>query len=225
MAAGEIDRDLFRRIRDRASERGIVPGANVVVLHKATGVSQETTTNSEGAFAFPSMSPGTYTVTVSLAGFRTVVINDVVLTSGSPANLKATLEVGQLTEQVTVTSSSEIVQTISSTVSSTITTNQITKLPLTTRSAMDFVNFLPGVSTPAGNRDATINGLPRGMINITLDGVNVQDNNNRNGDGFFMYIRPMLDSVEQITVSTSTPGAESAGMGATQIRKIGRAHV
>ena len=41
---------------------------------------------------------------------------------------------------------------------------------------MDFVNFLPGVSTPAGNRDATINGLPRGMINITLDGVNIQDN-------------------------------------------------
>lgn len=201
---------------------GIVPGANVVVLHKATGVSQETTTNSEGAFAFPSMSPGTYTVTVSLAGFRTVVINDVVLTSGSPANLKATLEVGQLTEQVTVTSSSEIVQTISSTVSSTITTNQITKLPLTTRSAMDFVNFLPGVSTPAGNRDATINGLPRGMINITLDGVNIQDNTLRSTDGFFAIVSPRLDSVEEVTVTTASQGAGDAGSGAVQVKFVTR---
>ena len=48
--------------------------------------------------------------------------------------------------------------------------------------------------------------------------MNVQDNNNRNGDGFFMYIRPMIDSIEEITVSTSTPGAESSGMGAAQIR-------
>lgn len=154
----------------------VIPGANVVALHKARGVSQEAITNSDGTFAFPSMQPGTYAVTVTLTGFRTVVIDDVVLTTGSPANLRATLEIGTLSEQVTVTSSSEIVQTISSTVSSTITTNQITKLPLTSRSAMDFVTFLPGVSTPAGNRDATINGLPRGMINITLDGVNVQDN-------------------------------------------------
>ena len=86
------------------------------------------------------------------------------------------MEVGGVSEQVTVSSSSEIVQTQSSTVSTTINTNQITKLPLTTRSAMDFVNLLPGVSTPNGNRQATINGLPRGTINITLDGVNVQDN-------------------------------------------------
>ncbi len=200
----------------------VVPGATVVSLHKATGVSQEGITNSDGTFAFPSMPPGTYTVTVSLPGFRTVVVNDVVLTSGSPANLRATLEVGALSEQVTVTSSSEIVQTISSTVSSTINSNQITKLPLTSRSAMDFVNFLPGVSTPAGNRDATINGLPRGMINITLDGVNIQDNTLRSTDGFFAIVSPRLDSVEEVTVTTASQGAGDAGSGAVQVRFVTR---
>ena len=49
--------------------------------------------------------------------------------------------------------------------------------------------LLPGVSTPGGNRDATINGLPRGVINITLDGVNVQDNTLRSTDGFFAIVR------------------------------------
>ena len=201
---------------------GVVPGASVVLVHKATGVSQESATNSDGTFAFPSMSPGNYTVTVSLTGFRTVVIENVVVTSGSPANVRATLEVGGLTEQVTVSSTSEIVQTQSPTVSSTVTSTQITKLPLTSRSAMDFVNFLPGVSTPAGNRDATINGLPRGMINITLDGVNIQDNTLRSTDGFFAIVSPRLDSVEEVTVTTATQGAGDAGQGAVQVKFVTR---
>ena len=197
---------------------GVVPGANVQAKHNATGVTQESITNSDGTFSFPSMNPGAYTVTVSLQGFKTVLINNVVVTAGAPASVKATLEVGGLTEQVTVTSTSEIVQTSSPTVSATVTSTQITRLPLTSRSAMDFVNFLPGVSTPAGNRDATINGLPRGMINITLDGVNIQDNTLRSTDGFFAIVSPRLDSVEEVTVTTATQGAGDAGQGAVQVK-------
>ncbi len=124
------------------------------------------------------MNIGTYSVTVKLSGFKTFVSNNVVLTSGAGANVRATLEIGGVEEQVVVSSASEIIQTQSTTISSTINTNQILKLPLTTRSAMDFVTFLPGVQTPGGNRQSMINGLPQGMINITLDGVNIQDNTN-----------------------------------------------
>ena len=63
----------------------VVPGASVVVVHRATGVTQESATNNDGSFAFPSMQPGNYTVTIALTGFRTVVINNVVVTSGAPA--------------------------------------------------------------------------------------------------------------------------------------------
>ena len=87
---------------------------------------------------------------------------------------------------------------------------------------MDFVNFLPGVSTPAGNRDATINGLPRGMINITLDGVNIQDNTLRSTDGFFAIVSPRLDSVEEVTVTTASQGAGDAGQGAVQVKFVTR---
>ena len=200
----------------------IVPGASVAVKHNATGVTQSSVTNSDGAFSFPSLDIGAYTVTISLQGFKTVVVNDVVLTSGSPANVKATLEVGGLEEQVVVSSTSEIVQTQSSTVSTTLNTNQIIKLPLTSRSAMDFVNFLPGVSTPAGNRQATINGLPRGTINITLDGVNVQDNTLRSTDGFFAIVSPRLDAIEEVTVSTASQAATDAGQGAVQVKFVTR---
>ena len=85
---------------------------------------------------------------------------------------------------------------------------------------MDFVNLLPGVSTPSGNRDATINGLPRGTINITLDGVNIQDNTLRSTDGFFAIVSPRLDAIEEVTVQTATQGADSSGQGAVQIKFV-----
>ena len=205
------------------SDGGVIPGADVTILHVATGVSNTTVSNGEGIYSFPSLPPGTYTVTVALQGFRTVVVNDVVVTSGvAGGTSRPRSRSAGCSEQVTVTSSSEIVQTQSPTVSSTITTNQITKLPLTSRSAMDFVNFLPGVSTPAGNRDATINGLPRGMINITLDGVNIQDNTLRSTDGFFAIVSPRLDAVEEVTVTTASQGAGDAGQGAVQVKFVTR---
>ena len=203
------------------SSGGVLPGATVTAKHLATGVVSTTVTNTEGAFTIASLPPGTYEVSVALEGFKTHVVQNVVITAVQGANIKAVLAVGGITEQVTVASSSEIIQTQSTTISSTITTNQITKLPLTSRSAMDFVNFLPGVSTPGGNRNATINGLPQGVINITLDGINIQDNTLRTGDGFFSIVSPRLDAIEEVSVTTAGQGAD-AGQGAVQIKFVTR---
>ena len=204
------------------SSGGAIPGADVVIKHNATGVTTSGVSNTEGAFSFPGVQTGTYTVTVTLQGFKTFVANDVVLTTGTPASVKAVLEVGGVSETVTVSSTSEIIQTQSSTVSSTVSMNQITKLPMVSRSGMDFVNFLPGVSTPGGNRDATVNGLPQSFINITLDGVNIQDNMLRSSDGFFALVSPRLDAIEEVTVSTASQGASDAGQGAVQVRFVTR---
>ena len=200
---------------------GVVPGAEVQVKNNATAVTQSTISNSEGAFSFPGLNVGTYTVTVTLQGFKTFVSNDVVLTSGAPAGVRAVLEVGGIEEQIVVSSRSEIVQTQSTVISSTINTNQIVKLPITSRSAMDFVTLLPGVTTPGGNRQSQINGLPRGVINITLDGVNIQDNTLRSTDGFFAIVSPRLDAIEEVTVTTATQEA-GAGQGAVQIKFVTR---
>ncbi|MEX1128410.1 MAG: TonB-dependent receptor, partial [Vicinamibacterales bacterium] len=199
------------------SQGGVLPGAAVTAKHLATNTETTTVTNSRGAFTVASLRPGTYEVTVELNGFKTFVIEDVVLTATQGASVTAVLQVGGITETVTVASSSEIIQTQSTVISSTITTNQITKLPMTSRSAMSFVNFLPGVSTPAGNRNATINGLPQGVINITLDGINIQDNTLRTNDGFFAIVSPRLDAIEEVSVTTAGQGAD-AGQGAVQIK-------
>src|SRR6185436_7696476 len=113
-----------------------------------------------------------------------------------------------------------------SAVSTTVDMRQITNLPLTTRAVLDFVTFMPGVNTPGGNRDSTINGLPKSALNITLDGINVQDNTlkgDRGGDGFFAIVNPRLDAVDEVTVSMAGIGAESSGQGAVQIAFVTRA--
>jgi hypothetical protein len=203
------------------SAGGVVPGADVAITHNATGVTLTGVSNTEGAFLFPGLNVGTYTVTVTLTGFKKFVANDVVLTSGSPASVRAVLEIGGVEEQITVSSVSEIVQTQSTTISATINTSQILKLPLASRAGLDAVTFLPGVITPGGNRQSMVNGLPQGMINITLDGVNVQDNTLRSTDGFFAIVNPRLDAIEEVTVTTATQGAESA-QGAVQVKFVTR---
>src|SRR2546425_11104623 len=72
----------------------MVPGADIVAKHNATGVTVSALSNTDGVFSFPALNIGTYTVTVSLQGFKTYVASNVVLTSGAGANIPPTLEVG-----------------------------------------------------------------------------------------------------------------------------------
>jgi hypothetical protein len=201
---------------------GVIPGASVTVKNNATGVGLDTVTNRDGAFSVPSLDAGTYTVTVALTGFKTVVIKDVILQAATPANLKATLEVGNMATTIEVKGGTELIQTQTANISTTLNVDQIAKLPASTRNALNFITFLPGVETTTTNRGSTVMGLPQSTISITIDGVNVQDNYLKTTDGFFARVTPRQDAVEQVTVSTATPGADAAGQGAVQIQFVTR---
>jgi len=200
------------------AQGGAVPGASVVIKNNGTNATINTVSNDQGTFTANSIDPGTYTVTVSLMGFKTAVLNGVVVSAQVPANVRARLEVGGLEEMVVVTGASEIVQTTASAVATTLNLTQISNLPLVSRNALDFITFLPGVNTPGSNRDSTVNGLPQSAINITVDGMSVQDNHLKTGDGFFARMSPRLDAVESVTVTTAANGADASGQGAVQVR-------
>src|SRR6185295_204029 len=100
------------------------------------------------------------------------------------------------------------------------TGRQITDLPNASRDALDLVLTMPGTTTPGRPRTSSVNGLPKGALNISLDGLNVQDNLLKSNDGFFTYIRPRTDAISEVTVSTTTPGAESSAEGAVQIKFV-----
>jgi hypothetical protein len=130
------------------------------------------------------------------------------------------LEIGQTSEVVEVSAGAEILQATSATVSSTIGGRQIFELPFATRNAVELLVTQPGVQTPGNPRSSSVNGLPRGALNVTIDGMNTQDNMLKSSDGFFSYIYPTVDSLDELTVSTSAAGADSAGQGAAQIKFV-----
>jgi hypothetical protein len=201
---------------------GAVPGATVTVTNDATKVALENVTNSSGQFSFPALPVGTYTVKVSLAGFKTFIANDVRLLGSQPANVPVVLAVGALTEAVEVRASSELVQTSSNSVTSTLSVEQLKELPLSSRNALYAVALLPGVSGGnSGPRASGINGLPNNTVNVTIDGVST-GNMLQSTDGFFSMVTPRMDAVEEITVTGAVPGAGS-GAGSVQVAMVTRA--
>ena len=202
------------------SQGALVPAANVEAIQNETKTSFTATANGEGGWSIPSVPNGTYTITVSAPNFKKTVIQNVKVDAGQIASANATLEPGGANEEVVVAGGGEILQTETANVATTITGRQITQLPFVTRDALQLVLTLPGVQTPGVPRTSSINGLPKGSVNLTLDGANIQDNFLRSSDGFFTQVQPKADAVQEVTVSTAVPGAESGGEGAVQVRFV-----
>lgn len=105
--------------------------------------------------------------------------------AGTPATVNVVLELGNPQETVTVVGGGELIQTQSATIGTTLTGRQITDIPTASRNALDLVLALPRTSTVGRPRQSSVNGLPKGALNITIDGMNVQDNLLKSNDGFF----------------------------------------
>lgn len=197
----------------------VVPGANVTVKGEA-GQQYTAVTKGDGVFTIPGVPAGTptYTVTITAPSFKTAVIQNVKVDVATPATVNAQLEPGNINETVVVASGAEVLQTETATVGTTITGRQILETPIQSRDALDLVTTLPGTTTTGVVRTSSINGLPKSALTIQIDGVDVQDNFLKSSDGFFTFIRPRIDAIDEVTVSTATPGAESSGDGAVAIK-------
>ncbi len=198
----------------------IVPTAEVVVKNEETGNEYKVKVGDDGTFVIAALPIAVYTVTVTAAGFKQTIITNVRTQVGLASTVQVTLQVGAASETVTVTSGAEILQKETTNVGSVISGRQITDLPFSSRDALDLVLTLPGTATVGRPRSSSVNGLPKGALFISLDGINAQDNFLRTTDGFFTYIRPRIDAIEEVQVSTATPGAEASAGGAVHIRFV-----
>ncbi len=199
-----------------------IPGARVGVVNVQTGHRLERATDERGYWVLPSMSTGTFRVTISHQGFKTTTVDKVKIDAGVPATVNVTLDLGSLAETVEVRGGAEMLQTATATVSSTLVGRQLHELPFTSRNLTELIVTQPGTATPGIPRTSSINGLPKGAFNVTLDGVNIQDNSNKSSDGFFNLIFPRADSIEEMTVMTAAAGADNTGEGAAQIKYVTR---
>lgn len=198
-----------------------IPGASVKVKNLGTNDEIDLVTGNDGTFTAQNIPGGKYSVSVELAGFRTTTLDSVSVSAGIPAAVKVTMQVGTIAENVTVVGdSATVIQSQSPAIATNLTGQQITSLPLTSRNALDSLTSLAGFNTSGTARNSTVSGLPRSAINITLDGMSVQDNYLKTTDGYFARLSPLLDSVEEVTVTTAGNTADATGQGAVQIKFV-----
>ena len=196
-----------------------VSGAKVAAKHVATNEEFQTTTDGQGAFIFPSMPLGQFSVTIEAAGFKRVEAREVTLEIGIPAKLNVSLEIGQVNDVITVTGTQEVVNTTNPTLTNVIRTNQIKDLPLPTRNVLDLARLQAGVAvTGTDTRNGSVGGLRGTGTYVTQDGVNAMDNFVKTSS-FFAISAPTLDSVQEFSLTVGTVGSD-AGRGVAQVTMI-----
>jgi hypothetical protein len=154
----------------------VIPGAKVIAQNNKTQVSAETLTSEVGIFVFAALQPGIYTVTAEAQGFKKGIITNVVLNVSLTDSETFKLEVGAVSESVTVEANVEHINTTDGTVGRTVSLRDIDVLPQLGRTPITLSIFQPGVQIdPSDSTFSRINGLRQGSNNSTLDGIDVND--------------------------------------------------
>jgi Carboxypeptidase regulatory-like domain len=142
----------------------VVPGVKVTAQNHATGIAQSTVSSAAGLYSFVSLTPGTYEVTASRTGFETLVQNQVTVSVDEVTTVNIALPVGKVSEVVTVTGSSELVDTSNSTVGQLIDAATIDRVPLLTRNVYELVQLSAGVTPANGSPNSSSS---EAIINIS----------------------------------------------------------
>ena len=214
------------------AQGAVIPGAVVALSSSATAASRQVVTDNTGAFQFLQEMPGEFTLTVTKPGFSQATREHVVLQVNTPATLNIQLEVGTTGQTVNVTAETSLVSTSDASVGNAFTERQIHQLPLDTRNVVQLLSLQPGVTSTG-----EVMGARRDQNNITLDGVDVNDNENSgiggphtdgqgsNGNlssnsevsGFNSVLPIPLDSVQEFRVTVAGQGADEGRSSGGQV--------
>ena len=197
----------------------VVAGAIVTVVNTETGAERSAESNSEGVFAFQTLQPGKYTVSVEAKNFKRAVSRDIVVSVGSATQVTIPLEIGEAGETVTVTATQEVINTSSPTLTNVINTRQIVDLPLGNRNPVELAGLQAGIAVVGTDvRGASVSGLRQTAVNLTQDGINAMDNFVKTSS-FFAITTPSLNSTSEFSITTGTVGSD-AGRGAAQVNLV-----
>jgi hypothetical protein len=197
----------------------VLPGATITLTNTGTAQVETTVASEIGAFVFPQVPVGTYKVTVALQGFRTIDYTDVIVTVGQEYSLTARLPISAQAEVITVSAGASLVRTTTPEVTATVLQRQVLDIPLANRDVTNLIKMQPGVQAFTNRTQTSINGGRPTWTQVTLDGINIQDNFIRTNSLDFLPNRPTSDNVAEFSITTSVSGADTAG-GATTVRMI-----
>lgn len=199
-----------------------IPGATVKLINKSTGFERSVATNTDGSYAFPTVQPATYRLEVEANGFKKLVNDSLQLAVDSPARYDVTLEAGDVSAIVNITSGTieTIVNTQDATIGNNFVPEQIVQLPTDLRRVNDLLALQPGVT-----RDGYVAGGRSDQANITLDGVDINDQ--QTGGRSFggdvtldSALRATTESVEEFRITTLGANANQGRSSGAQISLV-----
>jgi Carboxypeptidase regulatory-like domain/TonB dependent receptor-like, beta-barrel len=204
--------------------RGAVPGATVTITSTETGASRDVVSDTTGRYSFAAVQPGTYQITVKVDGFRTFTRRDVTVTLNSVARVDVALQVGQLSESVTVSAERPLLQTDRAEVRAELKATELVNLPVSiNRNYQYLFRVLPGFTPPAEAHSVpsnpsralvfNVNGASRSSNNIRIDGVSTT---NIWLPHVAAYV-PALESLETVNIVTNSFDAEQGLAGGSAI--------
>jgi Carboxypeptidase regulatory-like domain len=232
IAAGQSFTSLNGRVTDASG--GAVAGAVVEILNLDTALKRSILSDESGLYSFSQVAPGRYRVTAKAAGFAAAVVDDVNLVINTPSTIAIRLEVGSVSETVSVNSEAVQVNTVDASLGNAVTNEAIVQLPFEARNPASLLALQPGVTyfgqgstygrpvtgqpSTADRLSGSVNGSKPDQNNITLDGVDVNDQNTRNA--FQSVLRVTLDSVQEFRTTTQNPTAEQGRGSGAQIALV-----
>ena len=200
----------------------VIPNGQITIKNRATGEVREATTNSTGFYSTPNLLPGSYEVSVSAPGFSTQIQSGITLTVGAQQVLNIQMKVGQVSQNIEVTTEAPVVQLANATISGNVNQTTVVELPLNGRDWTQLATLQPGVialssiqaSTAANDRanrgygaQLSISGTRPASNNYRIDGINVNDYTG-SGPGSVEGATLGVDAVEEFSVLTSNYSAE-----------------
>lgn len=201
-----------------------IPGVEVKAMKVSTNQTRMVLSNSEGGYHLPNLAAGIYSVTFTKSGFRQARKSEVLVSINTVTRADTQLEIGAVTESMTVSTDSVTLQTDRAEVRAEITSKTLVNLPVAPgRNYQGLFGLLPGFTPP--NQSASVPGNPSRAMGFSVNGTNGQSNNTRI-DGasstnvwrpsFVAYV-PALESIETVNVVTNSFDAEQGLAGGAAI--------
>lgn len=204
---------------------GVVPGASLLLVNTETGAKRESKSDSAGRYNFSQVAPGNYRLTAKAAGFNDEVMNGLELLVNTPATANVVFEkMGSQVMTVEVQAGAVQINTTDASIGNAIGEKAISQLPIESRNVVSLLSLQPGVTYFADPqerddyRSGSVNGGKSDQGNVTLDGVDVNDQQNRTA--FTSVLRVTLDSVEEFRTTTTNGGADQGRSSGAQVSLV-----
>jgi hypothetical protein len=201
--------DLRGQVVDQQS--AALPGVAIVIKHQESGLYRETVSGADGTFFFSGMTPGVYEISAELSGFKKYQARNVRIEVGKTTQVSVPLELGGLTESITVSGEAPLVDTTSKEIGGHISAQEFIDTPSFNRNFAGYLGMLPGVvasisATTFGADSISVAGQNVRNVNYTMDGSN--NNDTFNGGNGGAQARVPVEAVQEFQLLTSQFDAE-----------------